>query len=198
MKPVFNSSFCLKEDYYIRPLVESDVNNEYVNWLNDPETNKFISTARSKKVTLASQKKYVRMIRESSHDTIFGLYDNKNRLIGSSGIQKLNTSEVGPWLGVIIGPKDCRGKGLGAAMIWSTTYILFSYFDASEVFAGMQVSNVISFNSFQKIGYREHIDLTRKYNSKVSCSKNVIVVSCSLSELVDAKTIGITDVQIPT
>jgi len=196
MKPVFKASFRLKKNYQVGPLLENDVKNEYVNWLNDPETNRFISTARSGMVTLASQKEYVRRIRESSHDTILGLFDSKNRTIGSSGIQELNSSETGPWIGVLIGPKECRGIGLGAALVWIVTYILFSHFNVTRVFAGMRVHNVGSYKTFCKVGYREHIQLTKKYMSKERCSKKVIVVSCSQSDLIAPENMGITSLQI--
>ena len=200
MKPVLKASFRLKESYYVKPLVESDVNEEYVSWLNDLETTRYLSAERPDKVTVASQKEYVRRIRESSHDMIFGLFDNKKRLIGSSGIQGLNTSEVGPWVGVLIGPKECRGLGLGTAFLWIVTHILFSHFKISRTYAGIRVLNgavnAASRNAFLKTGYREHISLTKKYNCEENCAKKVIVVSCSQSDLIAPENIGITDMCI--
>ena len=200
MKPVLKASFRLKEYYHVKPLVETNVNNEYVSWLNHPETNRYLSTARSDKVTVASQKEYVRRIRESSRDTIFGLFDNKKRLIGSSGIQGLNISEVGPWVGVLIGPEEYRGLGLGPAFLWIVTHILFSHFKASRSYAGIRVLNGVvnaaSHNAFLKIGYREHIPLTKNYNREENCAKKVIVVSCFQSDLITPEKIGITNMCI--
>jgi len=146
-------------------------------------------------VTIASQKEYIRKIRDSSHDIILGLFDNKNRLIGSSGVQKINSSETGPWVGIMIGPNEARGFGLGAAFLWVVTYIIFLHYNVGKVFAGMRVNNVASYSTFYKIGYRENIILTKSYISKKINSNRIIVVSCS-KDLILPESIGITCVKV--
>ena len=200
MKLSLIASFWLKADYQVRPLEESDVNEDYVSWLNEPETTRYLSTVRPGTMTIASQKEYVRKILASSNDTILGLFDSKARLIGTSGIQKLNTAEVGPWIGVLIGSREYRGRGMGAAFLWIVTSMLFSHFQVSRTYAGIRVLdgvfNVASYNAFLKIGYWVDADSERKCNQGGSGRKKVIIVSCSPEDLAQPENIGITKLSV--
>lgn len=195
MKSAISATFRLNAEYQVRPLLETEVSEEYVGWLNNPKTIFYLTTIPSRAVTLASQKEYVRKINNSSSAIIFGLFDN-GRIIGSSGIQKLNVSEVGPWLGVLIGPEECRGMGLGTALVWVVTNILLSHFDTNRVFAGMRMSNIGSYRVFLKVGYRKDDLMTEKYKTRQGCSEKGegVVVSCTFDTLTAAEDIGITNV----
>ncbi|OGL48286.1 MAG: hypothetical protein A3C43_05965 [Candidatus Schekmanbacteria bacterium RIFCSPHIGHO2_02_FULL_38_11] len=200
MKLFITAEFQMKENYFVKPLKETDVNEEYVSWLNEPETTRYLSTVRPGTMTIASQKEYVRKILASSNDTILGLFDSKARLIGTSGIQKLNTAEVGPWIGVLIGSREYRGRGMGAAFLWIVTSMLFSHFQVSRTYAGIRVLdgvfNVASYNAFLKIGYWVDADSERKCNQGGSGRKKVIIVSCSPEDLAQPENIGITKLSV--
>ena len=196
MKPVVKARFRLDTDYQVRPLVASDVNDEYVSWLNDPVTTRYMAVEAGT-ITVTRQREYIRRIIESKSDAIFGLFDDDNRLIGSSGVQKLNMPGDGPWIGVLIGPRECRGLGLGIALLWIVTYMLFSHLNATKVHANMHVSNVASYKAFLKVGYRV---LTAVKSNRDTCSESedshVITVLCSRDELVSSESVGITDLTI--
>jgi len=115
-------------------------------------------------------------------------------LIGTSGIQKLCSSEIGPWVGIMIGSRESRSLGLGTAFLWIVTYLVFSNFNVNTIFAGMKISNIASYRTFHKIGYQENIAFTEEYKSKNLYSNKIIIVSCSKSDFVEQKRIGITSV----
>jgi len=198
MQPAVRASFWAQAHYVVRPLEEDDINEEYVGWLNDPQTNRYLSSIRpGSTVTIASQRAYVRRILRSADNTIFGLFCADGRLVGTSGVQNLNLPDRSPWIGVLIGPKECRGLGLGTRLVWIVTHLLFSQFRVNKVYAGMLASNVPSYKAFLKAGYRREA-ANKRSNEPHPEGENphAFVVSCSPGGLVTPETLGITAVRI--
>jgi len=196
MKPAIRASFRLNLDYQVRSLVEADVDGEYVSWLNDPETARYLFF-QAGTVTVENQKHYVRRIVESTNDAIFGLFDSNGRLTGTSGVQKLNASEGGPWMGLLIGPRECRRHGLGTALVWIVTFILFSHFESSKIYAGMDISNVGSYKAYLKAGFRiDSYTESKSYPSSEVNGTQKVTVCCSPPELVASDSLAIENINI--
>jgi RimJ/RimL family protein N-acetyltransferase len=194
VEPKIKASFVKqKKNYQVRPLMVSDVNDEYLSWLNDPITTKYMDLQHGK-VTIEGQREYIRDIIESESNAIFGLFDEDNRLVGTSGVQKLYAPDGdGPWIGVLIGHRKYRRHGLGKVLIWVVTSILFSYFDAEKVFAGIYTPNIGSYKAFINAGYREINDFTCKDKKSLSSSvkADTTQVCCSCGELTAPEYLGI-------
>lgn len=199
MKPAVSGFFRLNVEYHVRSLLATDVTKEYVGWLNDPNTIKFLAQ-RTSVVTKSSQQAYVRRIIESETDAIFGLFDDDSRLIGTSGVQKLGGSnDGGPWVGILIGPAECRGLGLGTALVWIVSSLLFRGWGVRAVYANMLVTNVASYRAFRAVGYR---DLAAAGNRTDLASKTggrqVATVCCREDDLVRSEKVGIADLRFST
>jgi RimJ/RimL family protein N-acetyltransferase len=189
--PLVSASFHKGEDYIVRPLTEYDVTEEYVGWLNDPETTRYL-TRPAAMATIARQRRYIRTIARSSGDAIFGLFAARHRLVGTSGVQRLPPDPYGPWLGVLIGPRECRGLGLGTALIWTVAHVLFTHFGVPAVYAGIQQSNVGSRRAFFKAGWRE----VRRVPGHAGPPDGGLVVCCACSDLVPADALGLRDLYV--
>ena len=176
-----------KVRYEVRPVDECDVDEGYVSWLNDPDTTRYMAPRRDT-ATVESQRSYIRNVLYSSGDALFGLFDNRGRLVGTSGVQKLDAPDGGAWMGVLIGSKEHRGHGLGRVLIWAVASILLQRFDIGFIRADLYRSNLGSFKAFQGAGFVEmHTEGLREEICVVECTRDSIKAPIEL---------GINDYQI--
>lgn len=193
MTPFVSASFHRGEDYLVRPLRERDVTDEYVGWLNDPDTTRYLTRA-SATATIASQRRYVRTIARSVGDAIFGLFAARQRLVGTSGVQRLPPHGDGPWLGVLIGPREYRGHGLGTVFIWTVAHMVFRHFGVRAIYAGIERSNVGSQRAFFKAGWREATQIP----ARAAPSDGGLVVCCFCRDLVPPDALGLRGLYVET
>jgi RimJ/RimL family protein N-acetyltransferase len=128
-----------------------DVDETYVNWLNDPIINKHLEV-RHNPPTLLQQMKYVSECIESKDKLICGIFSMENRLIGTLKLSFLNshTAEIG----IMIGEKSMQGIGVGKNTIslikkWSKENNL------SKLTAGYEVKNIASAKLFDSLGFKK-------------------------------------------
>lgn len=188
MRPDLRSIIRLEKGCYeVRSLLEKDVDEQYVAWLNDPETTKFMAV-KPGSITINSQREYVRNITESSDNAVFGIFDKDGGLLGTSGLQKLNSPDGISWMGVLIGSKKHRGMGMGRILIWTVASMVFSEFNVKSIRADMYVENVGSYKAFLGAGF---VDIGSN-NDK----RNVKVVECTKNGTKDIKYMGIIERQL--
>ena len=95
----------------LRPLSENDVSQEYLNWLNDPEVNRF-SRRRNEVLFLQDVLDYVNEANRSDKKLLMGIFVKK----GLKHIGNVLLSEIDYYNGVceisnLIGEKDYWGNG---------------------------------------------------------------------------------------
>jgi ribosomal-protein-alanine N-acetyltransferase len=126
-----------------------DVNLEYVNWLNDPEVNQYLEV-RHTVVTLHSQKQFVRILQESDHSFILGIYLEESILIGTIKAGPINGFHQTAEIGLMIGAKQYWGNGFGTEAIAGVC----DYFSKQPLIrklnAGVQAPNTGSAKAFLK------------------------------------------------
>lgn len=130
----------------IKCIQPADVNNEYVNSLNNEK--KYLET-KSDCVTIFNQKKYVRDLLLTSDRLLLGLFYQKE-LIGTSGCQFINSKESS--LGILIFDR-WRGRGFGKLLVWMACSFLIKEANVSILRAGMKIDNLASLDSFLKCGF---------------------------------------------
>ena len=73
------------KNYYLQTLVVDEVNQKYVDWLNDEEVNKFLEV-RHKKSTISNIKSFVQKF-DNEHSYLFGIFDSlKDQHIGNMAL----------------------------------------------------------------------------------------------------------------
>jgi ribosomal-protein-alanine N-acetyltransferase len=143
------------ERIYIKLLSPDDINQSYVEWMQDYETIEFLDS-KWKVYTLDDLKSYVKHMNESPNDFLFGIFlITDNRYIGNIKIGSINQIHRFGDLGLLIGEKDCLGKGLGTESIELATKYAFEELNLNKLTAGMYINNIGSYKSFIKAGYRE-------------------------------------------
>lgn len=111
-------------------MAPGDVTEEYVSWLNDPETTRYLKT---KSASMESQREYVR------NRLVLGIYVGPE-LIGTMG---LAPSGDGLTVGVMIA-KKFRGKGYAAQALKKI---------GGKLYANIIPENTASIRAFEKAGF---------------------------------------------
>ena len=171
-------------------LRDEHVTSDYVAWLNDEENRRF--TAGSDKVTLESQRQYVRDVGAGEGRLLLGLFSGHDGLVGTSGMHEVGRLDADTsYMGIFIGHPGYRGRGLGAVWVWVVAAILFSSFSALKVTAGCLSANTPSVKSFEKAGFVIEQRSERAEYLEGSGWTDSVLMGCVPTQLVDGDTIGV-------
>jgi len=157
------------EKIYLREVRDSDVNEDYYNWLNDPEIYQFLETRffpRSQNDIL----NYVRKLAANPNEIFFAICDKgTEKLIGNIKLGPINWVHRKGDISLLIGNKEYWGKGIGTEAIGLVTKFAFETLNLNKVCAGYYESNIGSEKACKKLGfidegiYRKEYFLNGKY-----------------------------------
>jgi ribosomal-protein-alanine N-acetyltransferase len=137
----------------LRTLREEDVTNEYVGWLNDPESNKYLEV-RHNPQTLDTCRAFVSACNADSSTYLFGIFlKTTGKHIGNIKIGLIDSVHKRGEVGLFIGDKQCWGKGYAAQAVRGIAAYAFSELRLQRLEAGCYEPNLASLNAFLKAGY---------------------------------------------
>jgi ribosomal-protein-alanine N-acetyltransferase len=138
---------------HLRDVRESDLNDEYLGWMNDPEVNKFLET-RFRPQTMDDLKYYFHNHREKQDEPWWAIcYGNDH--IGNIKLGLINWIHRHGDISLFIGNKSYWGKGFGTGVIRLVTSYAFNCLNLHKVKAGIYVDNHASYHAFHKAGFKE-------------------------------------------
>lgn len=139
----------------LRILEEDDVGSDYVSWMSDRSVCRYLTTPANIHDE-ESLKQYVRSMNLSSRDHLFGVFDEAGaRHVGNIKIGNVDAVKNSADIGLIIGAKNCWGKGYATDAISVITEFAFETLSLHRLWAGMIAENIGSLNAFQRAGYKE-------------------------------------------
>jgi len=144
---------------YLREVRETDVNDDYYMWLNDPEVNRYLETrysVQSKEMI----KKYVLDKQSNPNELFFAicLIDN-DRHIGNIKLGPINWIHRKADVSLFVGAKDLWGQGYASEAISLVSSHAFNTLGLYKLKAGAYADNVGSIKAFKKCGFRKEGDL---------------------------------------
>lgn len=143
-----------------RPVVE-DITDAYLQWINDPNTNKFLEI-RHKTQTREDCEQYIIIRRQSPYMGFhFGVFEkNGGRFIGTvtfNGNNKLyNTTDIS----FVIGHPQVQKLGYATEAVTGACHFAFTAQNIFKITGGHYASNIGSMRVFQKNGF--HIEGVRR------------------------------------
>ena len=155
--------FLTGERLYLRPLEASDVNEEYVRWMNDPEVTRYLGTGRFP-ATLEGLRAYLGRFQDPATDLIFAIIDKESGLhVGNVTLNRIQWVHRTADTGILIGRKEFWGKGY-AFEAWM---LLFDYafrrLGLRKVIAGAIEGHNGSLSVLRRLGFREEGLLRKEY-----------------------------------
>jgi RimJ/RimL family protein N-acetyltransferase len=143
---------------YLRSLLESDVEGNYIKWLNDQEVVQFNSHGRFP-FTKEKLLEYVRLVTHSNEILVFAIIDIKtDRHIGNISLQSINWIDRNAEIAFILGEKDFWSKGI---MYEAGTILLkhaFTVLNLHRVYCGTSSENIGMQKLAIKLGMKKEGD----------------------------------------
>ena len=138
----------------LRNLKIEDISEDYVNWLNDPQVNKFLNCAGQVQ-TKDTCRDYVCSYDAAKNKALIGMFLNEKRLhIGNITLSAVNWPNKFVTLGICVGRKEYWGKGLASEALKSIIRCCFQNLRLHRVQALSNVNNPRSTNLFLNCGFK--------------------------------------------
>ena len=127
---------------------------EYLSWLRDTDTNKFIVSAKSD-YSMGELVDYVNQ-KNLSDDTLFlGIFRvDSQRLIGTIKLEPIDFKEKFAWLGMLIGSKADHGKGYGFEALGLILKLAREELGLKLIYLGVDLENLAARNLYLKHGFK--------------------------------------------
>lgn len=158
---------------FLRSLRESDVSGNWWQWFNDARVTKYMNKGREKN-TIEKQMEFFCRIQASQSDFVAAICDPENkRHIGTTGIHNIRVEggkRVGNF-GIIIGEKECWGRGIGTEAWQLITEYAFDKLGLERIETKIFPDNAASLKIASKIGF-EVVELLRNDVTKDGESKD--------------------------
>lgn len=138
---------------FLRPITVSDVDGPYHRWMNDPEVTRFLE-ARFSKNDKPSMRKFVQDAL-TNPDILFLaiMLKDGNRHIGNIKLGPINRHHNHGDVGIIIGEKDCWGRGYATEALKLLSGYAFSKLGLHKLTAGCYANNAGSEKAFLAAGF---------------------------------------------
>ena len=146
----------------IDPQVENLTN--YLSWLRDTQ-NSFISGINPT-MTLMELKEYIFAKNLETNCLLLGIYVNTNFHIGNIKAEPIDTVNRTCWIGILIGEKKWRGKGVAQETISALTKTLNKDLQINKFYLGVDRDNSAAIRAYTKMGFRWESDKTMSLELK--------------------------------
>lgn len=139
------------EKVTLRPLLLSDCTQEYADWLNDPEINKYLE-CRWQHHTIDTLKSFAQSIHNDKTSFMFAIEYN-GKQIGNIKLNIQSQRYKRADVGYFIGNKDFWGKGLATEAVKLIVNFGFEKLDLNKIVAGAFEQNLGSIKVLSKAGF---------------------------------------------
>lgn len=140
---------------YLREVRLSDVNENYYQWLNDPEINQFLET-RFLPQSMHNIEEFVRSKDGNSNEVLLAICDKtSSKHIGNIKVGPINWIHRYADVSLLIGDKAFWGKGIATEAIQLVSHFSFNVLNLHKLKAGCYEKNVGSMKAFEKAGFEK-------------------------------------------
>jgi len=159
----------------LRNLKPNDVSGDYVQWLNDPDINKYLSCAKTGH-TMESCLAYVQSYQQRNDRALIGIFLKESGLhIGNLTFSSIDWQAKSVAIGVSIGKKEYMGKGLASESLSALVTYCFDQTQASRLWAGINVNNTACCNLYKRCGFEVEEVLPKSSNINGELQDSYIV-----------------------
>lgn len=137
---------------YLKTLDIENASQEYCDWLNDKEVNKYLETRQS---TINDLKQYINKQLTDPNSFFVGIFDKKsNRHIGNIKLEPIDWRRKKAVYGILIGNKKYWGKGFGAEATRLIIEYAFEKLELKSIELGVIPQNKNAVKLYKKLKFR--------------------------------------------
>jgi RimJ/RimL family protein N-acetyltransferase len=141
--------------FSLRTLDLSDNLEKYLSWMQDVSSNPFIMSARSD-YTLEDLKIYVNQVNANPEITFFGIFERESKMhIGNIKFSQINAAIGSVEVGILIGEKEWRNKGVGQEVMIACNRWLKNQCSIQKVVLGVNLDNIAGIMLYKKLGFTQ-------------------------------------------
>lgn len=142
----------LDESSLIRVVLSNDVNNIYINGLNNSKMTQYLETGNTK-YTSELVKEYVEKNLHDPFSILFGLFIN-NELQGTSRLHDIDFVNRQARIGIAIFNSSLHGNGFAPRILTAIIEYAMKTIGLNTVSAGIYNDNIASQKAFKKAGFK--------------------------------------------
>ena len=151
--------------FILKNLQTSDVNTNYLTWFKDKENSKYIAFDPKNNLKLLKQNVQNQLLQKNI--IFLGIFTPNNEHIGNIKFDNFNKTKSSCDLGILIGNKKWKNKGVGSEVIEESSNYLYKSFQISKIFLGVYLDNKKALSFFKNCGFF----IIKKKISNVDCYK---------------------------
>lgn len=137
----------------LEPFSNKFVNNEYLAWMKDAETAKFIQKAKQN-ISLNDLNLFVNKMIDSNFDYFFAILSKKNsKHIGNVRLGPIDFKAMRSNFGILIGNKNFHGIGIGTEVLNLIKKFSFKYLKLKKIVFPVVQKNIPAMNLYKKNGF---------------------------------------------
>lgn len=140
------------ERIHLRRLTLNDVGEAYLRWMNDPEVTRF-TESRFSRQTLESLRTFVNASQGPKSLLLAIVEKASGRHIGNIKLDGIHPIHKFASIGIIIGEKDCWGKGYATEAVRLIRDYAFTELKLQKLCAGCYEGNLGSVRAFERAGF---------------------------------------------
>ena len=145
--------FLVSNRIYLREVRPNDVNENYYRWMNDFEVTQYLAS-RFYPNSMESLLEYVKGFQGNKDNIFLAIVLKENhKHIGNIKMGPINWFHRLADIGIMIGEKDCWGKGYATEAISLLSNHAFKNLNLHKLTAGCYDQNQGSLKAFQKAGF---------------------------------------------
>ncbi|MCE5325934.1 MAG: GNAT family N-acetyltransferase [Planctomycetaceae bacterium] len=137
----------------LRPLVESDLTQRYLDWLNDAQVSRFLESGTFPE-TMDSLRAFYNAMQGSKHNVLFAIIDKATgKHIGNVKLGGINWIHRYGDLGIMVGDKAYWHKGYGREACRLLLKYAFGRLNLNKVWLGVYGNHAAAIRSYEKVGF---------------------------------------------
>lgn len=150
---IMGGAFIDGEKIYLRMLGEEDAEGSYFKWMNDKDVTKYLESGFFP-ATVEDLKNYIRRTYNNNNILMLAIVEkSSDKYIGNIKLEPINWIHRTATLGIMIGEKDCYGKGYATEATRLVVEYAFKRLNLRKISLGVVAENMAAINVYEKIGF---------------------------------------------
>lgn len=156
------------ERFQLRTLTVKDATDKYLSWFNESlKFSKYISFAQ-KKVSINDLIQYIEE-RKNREDILFlAIFTDDSQHIGNIKYESINFEDRSATMGILIGEKEWRGKGVASEVIKRSSEYLKENFGIKNINLGVDKNNIPAITAYKKMQFKVVKEVNNRLKMRLS------------------------------
>lgn len=137
--------------YYFEPIKEKYIGKRYLNWINNPSINQFLTEIITKK-NINDLFEKINFLRKNEGE-LYTIHKKDKSHIGNITITNLKKNNSG-YYGLMIGDQKSRDIGAGGYITLMVISAFFDFLKFKKISVASSIKNYKAINTLKKVGFR--------------------------------------------